>query len=213
RAAPPDPRGRTMSPVDPVMDKPRAEPAVAGWMVPAIIGSALLMQTLSATVIANALPTMAQALDVEPLRLNLAITAYLLAAAVFLPISGWAADKFGAKRVFVIAMVLYAASSAACGFADNLWQLILARFCEGAAGAMMTPVGRLVLLRTTPKNELVGAMSILTMPALVGPVIGPLLGGFIVTFWDWRWIFFINLPIAAVGVVLVLRYVPNIQEQ
>jgi EmrB/QacA subfamily drug resistance transporter len=202
-----------VTPVDPTLREDRSESAVmATWIVPAIIGSAMLMQTLSATVIANALPTMAHALDVEPLRLNLAITAYLLASAVFLPISGWAADRFGAKRVFVIAMVLYAASSASCGFAVNLWQLVLARFCQGAAGALMTPVGRLVLLRTTPKSELVGAMSVLTIPALVGPVIGPVLGGFIVTFWDWRWIFFINLPIAAVGVALVLRFVPNVQE-
>jgi len=203
-----------MTPVDPTLRTGRTESgAMATWMIPAIIGSAMLMQTLSATVIANALPTMAEALHVEPLRLNLAITAYLLAGAVFLPVSGWAADRFGAKRVFVIAMVLYAASSASCGLAGNLWQLVLARFCQGAAGALMTPVGRLVLLRTTPKSELVAAMSVLTIPALVGPVIGPVLGGFIVTFWDWRWIFFINLPIAAVGVALVLRFVPNVKEQ
>jgi EmrB/QacA subfamily drug resistance transporter len=184
-----------------------------GWVVPAIIGSALLMQTLNANVISNALPTMARALHEDPLRLNLAITMYMLATAVFLPVSGWLADKVGAKRVFVVAMVLYALSSGACGFATNLTELVLARICQGAAGAMMTPVGRLVLLRTTPKAELVGAMSVLTMPALMGPVIGPLLGGAIVTFANWRWIFFFNLPIAFVGVLLVLRYVPDVSEQ
>ncbi|WP_374576084.1 MFS transporter [Phenylobacterium sp.] len=184
-----------------------------GWMVPAIIGSALLMQTLDSTVLSNALPTMAHALHTDPLRLNLAITMYMLATAVFLPVSGWAADRFGAKRIFMAAMVLFAVSSAACGFAHSLLDLVLARIFQGMAGAMMVPVGRLVLLRTTPKHELVGAMSVLTMPALLGPVIGPPIGGFIVTFWDWRWIFFANLPIATVGVALVARFVPNVKEQ
>ncbi len=184
-----------------------------GWVVPAIIGSALLMQTLNATVLTNALPTMARALHEDPLRLNLAITMYLLASAVFLPISGWAADRFGAKRIFLLAMILYALASAACGLAQNLIGLVVARIFQGMAGAMMGPVGRLVLLRTTPKTELVGAMSVLTMPALLGPVIGPVLGGAIVTFADWRWIFYINLPIALVGVLMVIRYVPNVAEQ
>lgn len=195
-----------------VAEDPAPAPTV-GWMIPAIIGSAMLMQTLNATVLSNALPTMARALHEDPLRLNLAITMYMLATAVFLPVSGWAADRFGAKRIFLIAMVLYAVSSAACGFADSLLHLVLARICQGMAGAMMVPVGRLVLLRTTPKHELVAAMSVLTMPALLGPVLGPPIGGFVVTFWDWRWIFFINLPIAAVGVTLVARFVPNVHEQ
>ena len=190
-----------------------SEAVTRGWLVPAIIGSALLMQTLNATVLSNALPTMARALHEDPLRLNMAITMYLLASAVFLPVSGWAADKLGAKRVLITAMALYAVSSAACGFAHNLLELVLARILQGSAGAMMVPVGRLVLLRTTPKNELVGAMSVLTMPALLGPVIGPIIGGAIVTFADWRWIFFMNLPVAVAGVLLVIRFVPNVAEQ
>ena len=183
------------------------------WIVPAIIGSANFMQTLNANSINNALPAMAQAFHVEALRLNVAITAYMLAAAVFLPVSGWLADRFGARRIFLIAMVMFAITSAACGLVNSLPELIAFRMLQGCAGAMMAPVGRLVLLRTTPKNELVNAMSVLTMPALLGPVLGPLLGGAIITFISWRWIFFLNLPIAIAGVWLVRAYVPDVKEQ
>jgi EmrB/QacA subfamily drug resistance transporter len=182
-------------------------------LVPAIIGAALMMQTLNATVLSNALPTMARSLREDPVHLNTAITVYLLASAVFLPISGWAADRFGAKKVFLFAIVGYASACAGCGLAENLPQLLLARFCAGAAGAMMGPVGRLVLLRSTPKHDLVRAMSVLTMPALLGPVLGPPIGGFIVTYGSWRWIFFLNLPIALLGVVLVTRFIPNVREE
>jgi EmrB/QacA subfamily drug resistance transporter len=182
------------------------------WLVPAIIGSALLMQSLESTIMSNALPSIALALHEEPLRLNMAITMFLLASAVFLPISGWVADKYGAKRIFMTSMVLFAVSSAGCGFAHSLFQLILARIVQGASAAMMVPVARLVLLRMTPRSELVGAISVFTMPSLIGPVIGPVLGGFIVTYFNWRWIFFINLPVAAVAVLLVRAFVPNIKE-
>ncbi|MDB5443111.1 MAG: transporter, partial [Phenylobacterium sp.] len=206
-----------MSPTDRILDAPEItadavetageQDAVAsGWIIPAIIGSALLMQGLEATVMSNALPTIARALRVDPLRLNLTMTMFLLASAVCLPVSGWMADKLGAKKVFMTSMVLFALSSAGCGFAQNLPELIVGRIFQGVAASMMAPVGRLVLLRTTPKSELVGAMSVLTMPALVGPVIGPILGGTIVTFFNWRWIFYINLPIALVGVALVRAF-------
>jgi EmrB/QacA subfamily drug resistance transporter len=191
----------------------RATPEPFSSLVPAIIGGALLMQTLSATVIANALPTMARSFHEDPIRLNTTISIYLLASAVCLPVSGWAADRFGAKRIFLIAIVAYAAACAACGFAQNLPEMLAARACEGAAGAMMGPVGRLVLLRSTPKHNLVRAMSVLTMPALLGPVIGPPIGGFIITYGSWRWIFFLNLPIAVLGVVLVLRFIDDVREQ
>lgn len=194
-------------------DPPAATNKRPSWLVPAIIGSALMMQSLESTVMSNALPSIARALHEDPLRLNMAITMFLLASAVFLPVSGWVADRFGAKRVFLASMVLFAVSSAGCGFAQSLPQLILGRIAQGASAAMMVPVARLVLLRMTPKSELVAAMSVFTMPALVGPVLGPLLGGFMVTYVDWRWIFFINLPIAAVAVLLVRAFVPDVKEQ
>ena len=181
-------------------------------LVPLIIGSAMLMQTLNATVLSNALPHMARDLHESPIALNLAITSYMLASAVFLPISAWSADRFGAKRIFTGAIILFAASSAACGLAQNLTHLVIARMLQGVAGAMMMPVGRLILLRTTPKHDLVRAMSVLTMPSMLGPVIGPPLGGAVVTFGDWRWIFYFNVPIAVVGVYLVTRYIREVKE-
>lgn len=187
-------------------------PARTGRLVPMIIGAALLMQTLDATVITNALPTMARSLGSDPITLNLAITAYLVTQAVFLPISTWIADRFGAKHVFRAAIIGFAVSSMFCGMADTLGEIVLARMAQGLAGALMLPVGRLVLLRTVPKAQLVRAMSYLTMPALLGPVLGPPIGGFIVTFADWRWIFWINLPMGVLGLVLVTRYIPHIRE-
>jgi EmrB/QacA subfamily drug resistance transporter len=198
--------------VDQVLMDQVPAPVPSGPLIPMIIGCALFMQTLDATVISNALPTMARSLHESPLTLNLAITSYLLASAVFLPISGWAADRFGAKHVFRIAIVLFALSSLGCGLSQNLGELVAARMIQGLAGAMMAPVGRLVLLRSVPKSELVQAMSWLTMPAMLGPILGPPIGGFIVTFASWRWIFFINLPMGILGVVLVSIFIANIRE-
>jgi EmrB/QacA subfamily drug resistance transporter len=183
-----------------------------GLLVPAIIGSALFMQTLDATIIANALPTMAHSLHEDPLKLNLAISSYFLSTAVFLPLSGWAADKFGSRRVLSIAIALFALSSLLCGLCQNLYQLVAARVLQGMAGATMSPVGRLVLLKTVPKSELVRATAVLTMPALLGPILGPVVGGAIVTFADWRWIFYINIPMGVLGFTLVNAFVPNIIE-
>jgi len=181
-------------------------------LLPMIIGSALFMQNLDSTAIVNALPTMARSLHQDPLILNLAITAYLLSAAVFLPISGWIADRFGAKTVFQCAMIGFAVSSLFCGLAGTLWQIVAARILQGMAGAMMAPVGRLVLLRSVPKSQLVQALAYLTIPGILGPVLGPPIGGFIVTFLSWRWIFFINLPISLLGVVLTGLFMPNVRE-
>jgi len=212
-------------PVDPVSGEGMAEAVLApplapqttvartGPLLPMIIGAALFMQTLDSTVISNALPTMARSLHKDPLILNLAITAYLLSAAVFLPISAWVADRFGAKNVFRLAIIGFASSSLLCGVSQNLLELVGARMLQGVAGAMMLPVGRLVLLRSVPKSELVRAMSYLTMPALLGPILGPPIGGFIVTFSSWRWIFFINVPMGILGVVLATLFIPDVREE
>ncbi|OZI68896.1 DHA2 family efflux MFS transporter permease subunit [Bordetella genomosp. 1] len=184
----------------------------AARMIPFIVGCALFMQMLDSTVVATALPAMAAALGSTPVRLNVAITSYLLAVAVFVPISGWAADRFGARRVFIAAIALFTLSSIACALSRDLSQLVVARIVQGMAGAMMVPVGRVILLRTVPKEDLLRAMSFLSIPALLGPVIGPPLGGFMVTYMSWHWIFLINIPIGVLGIALVLRHVQEVRE-
>jgi EmrB/QacA subfamily drug resistance transporter len=178
-----------------------------------IVACAMFMQNLDSTIIATALPAIGNSLGESPLRLNVAITCYLLSLAVFIPISGWTADRFGARRVFSAAIVVFTLGSIGCGLANSLPMLVVARIVQGMGGAMMVPVGRLVLLRTVPKSELVRAMSYVSVPALIGPVIGPPLGGFIVTYFSWRWIFFINIPIGVLGVLLVNLFVENMREQ
>jgi len=168
---------------------------------------------LDATVVAIALPSMAADLGTSAVRLNVAITSYLLAVAVFVPISGWAADWFGARRVFVAAIALFTLSSIGCAISTNLTELVIARIFQGLAGAMMVPVGRIMLLRIVPKEQLLKAMSFLAMPALLGPVIGPPLGGFLVTYASWHWIFLINIPIGILGIILVMRFIPDVREQ
>jgi EmrB/QacA subfamily drug resistance transporter len=182
-------------------------------IVPLIVACALFMQNLDSTVIATALPAIAASLHEDPLRLNLAITSYLLSLAVFIPLSGWMADRFGARPVFCWAIAVFTLGSAGCGLADNLPELIAARIVQGMGGAMMVPVGRLVLLRTVAKADLVRALAFLSMPALLGPVIGPPLGGFIVTYSSWRWIFYINLPVGILGIALGRLFIVDIREK
>ena len=177
-----------------------------------IVACALFMQNLDSTVIATALPTMARAFGAEPAHMNVALTAYLLALAVFIPASGWIADRFGAKQVFRLAIVIFTLGSVLCGQSDTLGELVAARIFQGMGGAMMVPVGRLVLLRSVPKHELVAAMAWLSTPALLGPVLGPPIGGFIVDYFSWRVIFDINIPVGILGVVLVTLYVDDIRE-
>ncbi len=179
-------------------------------MVPAILAIALFMEQMDSTVIATALPAIAADLGTSPIALKLALTAYLVALAIFIPVSGWMADRHGAKRVFVSAIAVFVASSILCSQADSLGFFVLARFLQGMGGAMMTPIARLVLVRGTPRNELVSAMAWLTIPALAGPLLGPPVGGFITTFASWHWIFLINVPIGIAGIAATLRYLPEL---
>jgi EmrB/QacA subfamily drug resistance transporter len=181
-------------------------------LISVIVAAALFMQNLDGTVIATALPSMARAFHADPVHMNVALTAYLFAVALFVPASGWMADKYGTRNVFRAAIAVFTLGSVLCGRAETLPFLVAARVLQGAGGAMMLPVGRLILLRTVPKARLVNAMAWVTMPALVGPVIGPPLGGFIVQYADWRWIFDINVPIGAAGVVFASLFVPDRRE-
>jgi EmrB/QacA subfamily drug resistance transporter len=178
-----------------------------------IIACALFMENMDGTVISTSLPAIALDLHQDPIVLKLALTSYLLTLAVFIPASGWIADRFGARTVFCSAIVVFTFGSILCGASSSLNQLIAARVFQGLGGAMMVPVGRLVLLRSVQKADLVDALAYLTVPALLGPVAGPPLGGFITTYFNWRWIFWINVPIGVLGVVLALRFIANLREE
>jgi EmrB/QacA subfamily drug resistance transporter len=178
-----------------------------------IIACALFMEQMDATILATALPTMARDFGVPATDLSSALTSYLLALAIFIPASGRLADRFGSKTVFRTAIILFLAGSVMCGQAANLPFLIGARFIQGIGGAMMIPIGRLVLLRSVAKEDMIQAMSWLIMPAMVGPIIGPPLGGFIVTYLNWRWIFYLNLPVGVLGVVLVTKFIGQVRGE
>jgi EmrB/QacA subfamily drug resistance transporter len=155
---------------------------------------------------------MAISLNTDPIRLTIAVTSYLLSIAVFIPVSGWAADRFGGRTVFRAAIGLFVLGSILCGISENVVQLTAARVLQGLGGAMMVPVGRLVLFRSVEKSQLIPVMAYLQVPAQLGPVLGPLLGGFITTYVSWRWIFFVNVPLGILGIVLVTRYFDNPSE-
>jgi EmrB/QacA subfamily drug resistance transporter len=182
-------------------------------IVPLIVAVALFMENMDSTVIATSLPAIAADIGTSPLALKLAITSYLLSLAVFLPVSGWTADRFGARTVFRAAIIVFMAGSIGCAFASSLPQFVIARIVEGMGGAMMTPVARLILVRTVNKEELVVAMIWVTVPALTGPMIGPPLGGFITTYISWHWIFLINIPMGITGIVLATIYIENIKAE
>jgi EmrB/QacA subfamily drug resistance transporter len=174
-----------------------------------IVGAAMFMETLDSTVLATALPTMARELGVSAPSLSIALTSYLISLAIFIPVSGRIADRFGARTVFRSAIFVFLAGSIACALAPSVNFLVAARFFQGIGGALMMPVGRLVLMRSVEKRDLIQATSWVLIPAVVGPIMGPPLGGLIVTYLDWRWIFYINVPIGIVGIVLVSMYIAN----
>lgn len=177
--------------------------------LPLILAVALFMEQMDSTVIATSLPAIARDIGTSPVALKLALTTYLVALAIFIPISGWMADRIGAKHVFRAAIGVFVVGSVACAASASLEAFVLSRFLQGMGGAMMTPVGRLVLVRATPKEKLVSAMAWLTIPALIGPLFGPPLGGFITTFFSWHWIFIVNVPIGIAGIWLAGRVLPD----
>jgi EmrB/QacA subfamily drug resistance transporter len=182
-------------------------------LLPLIVACALFMVNLDSTVLSTALPAIARDFGESPIHLKLALTSYLLAIAVFIPTSGWLADRYGARKIFRIAILTFTVGSICCGLSSSIIEIVFARILQGIGGAMMVPVGRLVILRSVPKHELVGSLAWLTIPALIGPVVGPPLGGFITTYFQWRWIFWINVPVGVLGLVLATLFIPDLKEQ
>jgi len=199
-------------PFAPGITGPSQKPALSR-LTPLILAVALFMENMDSTVIATSLPAIAADIGTEPISLKLALTSYFVALAIFIPISGWVADRFGARNVFRLAIVVFMLGSMSCAFASSLESFVGARFLQGMGASMMTPLARLVLIRTTPRTELVSAMAWLTVPALIGPLTGPLIGGFLTTYLSWHWIFWINVPIGVIGIVLVSIYLPPIAAQ
>jgi EmrB/QacA subfamily drug resistance transporter len=195
-----------------VMPEASATPDSTKRYMPWLVAVALFMENLDATIVNTAVPTMAANLEVTPLSLKGVLTSYTLCLAVFIPISGWMADRFGTRRVFTWAVSLFTLGSLLCGLALNSPMLVAARVVQGIGGAMMTPVGRLALVRTFPRSEMLAAMNFVVIPALIGPLLGPFVGGMIVHFLPWRTIFFVNLPIGFLGLWLIKRHMPDFRD-
>ncbi len=189
----------------------QAPQAGRGRTVPLIIASAMFMEQLDGTVLATALPSMAHSFGIDALHMSVALTSYLVSLAVFIPASGAVADRLGSRTVFCAAILLFTTGSILCAQSGSLPFLVMARLIQGMGGAMMVPVGRLVLLQTTAKSDLIATMNWLLVPATIGPLLGPPVGGFLVTTLSWRWIFYINVPIGVVGLVLAARFVPQLR--
>jgi EmrB/QacA subfamily drug resistance transporter len=178
-------------------------------ITPIILAVALFMEQMDSTVIATSLPAIAADIGTTAVALKLAVTTYLMALAIFIPISGWMSDRFGAKNIFRLAILIFAVGSIACAFSNSIEAFVFSRFFQGIGGSMMTPIARLLLVRGTARSDLVNAMAWLSIPAMVGPIMGPPLGGFLTTYLSWHWVFWINVPISIVGVGLVTKFLPE----
>lgn len=178
-------------------------------ILPLILATAIFMQMLDSTILNTSLPSIAKDLNESPLNMQNAIISYVLTLALFMPVSGFLADKFGTKKVFIISLILFSLGSLLCSLSPNLTFLVIARVIQGIGGSLMTPVGKLALIKTFDKSELLKAMNFAIIPALIGPVLGPLIGGYMVDYLSWHWIFLINLPIGVLGIVLSVKYMPN----
>src|SRR5579862_7051337 len=182
-------------------------------LLPWVVAVAFFMEALDTTILNTAVPAMAAALRVAPLSMKAVLTSYTLSLAVFIPVSGWVADRFGTRRVFSTAIGLFTLGSFLCGVSNDLHLLVACRVLQGMGGALMVPVGRLTVVRTFPKAELVRAMSFVAIPSLIGPMLGPLIGGLIVSYFHWRVIFFLNIPIGIIGLIMVYLHLPNYIEE
>ncbi|ESZ21010.1 DHA2 family efflux MFS transporter permease subunit [Mesorhizobium sp. L2C084A000] len=185
------------------------ETATNARRVALIVAIAFFMQLLDSTIISTSLPQMGASFGVSPVAMSIGITVYMLTMAVFVPLSGWLADRFGARNIFLLAIVLFTLASLACGLSQTLTQFVAARVVQGLGSALMTPVGRILVLRNASKSELLNATALITWPALFAPVVGPVLGGFITTYLSWHWNFFINIPLGVIGLALVARFIPG----
>ena len=182
-------------------------------ILPLILATAIFMQMLDSTILNTSLPAIARDLEESPLNMQNAIISYVLTLAVFMPVSGFISDKFGTRKVFIFSLVLFSAGSLFCSLSQNLTQLVISRMIQGLGGSLMTPVGKLALIKTFPKNELLRAMNFAIVPALIGPVLGPLVGGYMVDYLSWHWIFLINIPIGLSGILLSIRYMPDYKSR
>ena len=181
-------------------------------LLPWLVAVAFFMQALDTTILNTAVPAIARAMDVAPLSVKSVLASYTLSLAVFIPVSGWMADRFGTRRVFAAAIGLFTVGSIACGLSTSLEMLVACRILQGAGGAMMMPVGRMTLARTYDKSDLVRVMAFVAIPSLVGPMVGPVAGGLIVTYLDWRGVFYVNVPVGLIGIYFVYRHLPDYRE-
>src|SRR5271163_3141349 len=187
--------------------------AAAKRLLPWLVAVGFFMEALDTTILNTAVPTMAHSLHVPPLDMKAVLASYTLSLAVFIPISGWMANRFGTRRVFAAAIGVFTLGSFLCGVCTNIHLLVACRILQGCGGAMMLPVGRLTLVRTFAKSELIRAMSFVAIPGLVGPMLGPVLGGLIVGYFQWRFIFFVNIPIGLLGLLMVYIHLPDYREE
>lgn len=181
-------------------------------IVALVVAVSFFMQILDGTIVTTSLPQMAASFGVQPVSMSIGITVYMLTMAAFIPLSGWLGDRFGARRIFLMSIAVFTGASLFCGLSGSLTEFVLWRAVQGAGSALMTPVGRIIVLKNARKSELVQAIALITWPALTAPVIGPVLGGFITTYASWHWNFLINIPIGILGIALVLRFVPEQRE-
>ena len=182
-------------------------------LLPWLVAIAVFMESLDTTILNTAVPAIAAALKVAPLSMKAVLSSYTLSLAVFIPVSGWMADRYGTRRVFSSAIGIFTIGSVLCGISNSIHMLVICRILQGCGGAMMVPVGRLTMVRTFAKSELIRAMSFVAVPALIGPMLGPVAGGLIVGFLHWRMIFFINLPIGLLGLYFIYRHLPDYREE